>query len=61
MKILFYILLFMFAYRIMKKLFLPAYPNKGGQHQDPPKTHFNEYSNNGRSNIIEDVDYEEVD
>ena len=51
----------MFAYRIMKKLFLPAYPNKGGQHQDPPKTHFNEYSNNGRSNIIEDVDYEEVD
>ena len=64
MRIIFYIILFMFAYRILKKLFLPAYGDAQNQRSNPQQRQQNTYQSNtssDKSDIIEDVDYEEVD
>ena len=63
MRIIFYIILFMFAYRVIKKLFLPAYGDGQNQRSNPQQQQnsYQNFSNNDKSNVIEDVDYEEVD
>ena len=64
MKLIFYIILFMFAYRILKKLFLPAYGDANNQRNNTrtqQQNTYHNYTNGNKSNVIEDVDYEEVD
>ncbi|MEZ5001571.1 MAG: hypothetical protein R2730_00930 [Chitinophagales bacterium] len=65
MKILFYIILFAIAYRALKKLFSPALDNVNHQQQNSTQTHQSHTtyrsSTSDRSNIVEDIDYEEVE
>mgnify|MGYP005667666345 CR=1 FL=1 len=54
----------MFAYRILKKLFLPAYGDANNQRNNTrtqQQNTYHNYTNGNKSNVIEDVDYEEVD
>lgn len=60
-KILFYAILFLFAYRILKKLFLPAYGDSTNQRNNQKQDFSRNTSNFDKSNEIEDVDYEEVE
>ena len=64
MKILFYIILFALAYRVIRKLFSPALNNASNQHQHTnqsnQQTTFNS-PRSDRSNVVEDIDYEEVE
>jgi len=65
MKLLFYILLFFFAFRILKKLFLPAYGSVNQQQSNTKQGHqqfnqqqnpFQKSSSSDKSNVIEDVE-----
>ncbi|MEZ5007045.1 MAG: hypothetical protein R2728_08455 [Chitinophagales bacterium] len=62
-KILFYIILFALGYRMLKKLFSPALDNGNNTHTQQHKQEHTTFHSprTDRSNIVEDIDYEEVE